>query len=1050
MHVPQTTARSNHTVKTASVDDTFTRNDGGVGVRFTCGTVGHASDATAFRNCGQLGCKGVTYKSMHPYAVRWHCTRCGMSTVDAVVDPDELPVIPALCDDTWIQHAVLLTDGTDNGLVVVCFGKQRVLLLPLSLALAIRDKCVEFGMRSETAVAYAVIHWCAQQFPTSSGQPFGSVEHSRADLPAHVMSKHGSASGKWEIGYSTNKSRIDTTSTIIPAVFPSHPSEAPGSMLVSDTTTSSGAGDIDDTSYHVSDVGRAGCDESSSQFVGVRCVTTQAGGTPLTRVDSVDHTFQWTGSCCNERDATFVSLVTPAVKESLAVTTLDVESSKQQTTVGIPWRSSVRVIPGLRVEKRQVNSERCRGSKRTRTVTPSLALLVNDVRCRCQLLLAVSAADMITASGNVAVRRHSPFSTTPHFATPLWDATACSSQLEQADGGEFSPYTPAFSNASVVDSVAFPLRPDVMEHRLRHHPHRAWLANGSRWGFSLMSDGAVRKQELFSPHFTPAETIQVEKWFQKQHSEGKVTTVVATECERMEALFISPTSVAPKSGGAPGEIRVCHNMSAGGQRSVNAGICFEPLEPIGLVTLDCVVTRIRHLRQQRPGVRILAAKCDLHQFFRLIPLRKRDMCRVAQRRGSDISLHHSFSFGGRSAPHGCAVVTNAISDLMAQRGYFCPCFIDDFIIIDYDDRIDSAVLALRQYITDFGLTENADKFVAPTTRLAIVGVWFDLETMVVGVTAEKSAALACLLRQVADTDAVTVELLRKLGGKLSFLCPITPFGRCYTAPFWRMAGDANSPGHHHRRVTLPLRRAAHWWMEALLGTRFHVTDMLLGISPESPLTVTSAVTSDASDWGFGGVSETHKLFVVGRWTQQEVEAWRINIRECAGILMVVAALAARFTGTVVVFESDNECAVWAVNKGYSRHPMLRIIVAALYAVQELFRFLVVCKHIPGVKNVISDKLSRGQLPAASLPQEGRGWSELPIPLSVRQLPGPGPYKSQQVHGLAATVGELLDLESRISSDSVVHDMKPLSQLVSHHRIPWLPYRDTVVDSTLEQ
>ena len=129
--------------------------------------------------------------------------------------------------------------------------------------------------------------------------------------------------------------------------------------------------------------------------------------------------------------------------------------------------------------------------------------------------------------------------------------------------------------------------------------------------------------------------------------------------------------------------------------------------------------------------------------------------------------------------------------------------------------------------------------------------------------------------------------------------------------------------------------------------------------------------------------------------------------------------------------------------------MLRVIVGALYAVQELFRFLVVCKRIPGVKNVISDQLSRAVIPSLSLPHQGRGWNECAIPNSVRQLPGPGPSSSPLAHESAAILeAQLLMLESSISSDSVVHDMKLPSLSASLLPIPWIPYKDIVVVPTL--
>ncbi len=74
---------------------------------------------------------------------------------------------------------------------------------------------------------------------------------------------------------------------------------------------------------------------------------------------------------------------------------------------------------------------------------------------------------------------------------------------------EFSPCAPAFSDASNVNSTAFPLHPDGIEELFRSHPHRVRLVNGTRWawGFSLMSDGAARMQMFPSPERSADEPI---------------------------------------------------------------------------------------------------------------------------------------------------------------------------------------------------------------------------------------------------------------------------------------------------------------------------------------------------------------------------------------------------------------------------------------------------------------------------------------------------------------------------------------------------------------
>ena len=111
---------------------------------------------------------------------------------------------------------------------------------------------------------------------------------------------------------------------------------------------------------------------------------------------------------------------------------------------------------------------------------------------------------------------------------------------------------------------------------------------------------------------------------------------------------------------------------------MNEGIDFDPLSPIGLLQIDNVVARMRYLRRMEPGKKIRIAKLDMKEFFRQIPLRRRDMARVTQRWNGIMNVHTAFTFGARSAPHVCSVVTNAMCDEMARlvllsvlRGRLC-------------------------------------------------------------------------------------------------------------------------------------------------------------------------------------------------------------------------------------------------------------------------------------------------------------------------------------------------------------------------------------------
>jgi hypothetical protein len=566
----------------------------------------------------------------------------------------------------------------------------------------------------------------------------------------------------------------------------------------------------------------------------------------------------------------------------------------------------------------------------------------------------------------------------------------------------------------------------------------------------LLSDGAVRRQQDANPPFETDEAEQITEWMAKQVERGRTVPVSDAVARDLIGLFTSPMIGAPKPGGREGEIRPCHHLSAGGESSVNEGINFDPLSPIGLLQIDSVVACMRYLRRREPGKKIRLAKLDMKEFFRQIPLRRRDMARVTQRWNGIMNVHTAFTFGARSAPHVCSVVTNALCDEMARLGYFCQCFVDDCVIVGYEEDMTRAVEELRRLIKAFGLIENVEKFVDSTHEVAVVGVLFNSETMTVGITEEKKASTLLLLRQAVSGSSITVEELRVLGGKLNFLAAVVPFGRSYCSFVWRLAGDSHGPGHKTKKVTKNLRWAVQWWIDVLEGRRFTVANMLLG-TPEAPLMIISGVSSDACDWGFGGVSETHRWWIRGQWWPSEVvDAAQINVRECFGALMMVAAIAQTgvLNGTILVFETDNECTMWGVNKGHSKKHVLNFLVHAFNVLQERYRFVIVMKHLAGVLNVKSDGISRNVDPLSLGLSTAAGWTELPIPTSVRQLLLSALENTLHEHVLEFCPSQRTQRYVTLE-DFVAEGMTTPTATERSAPIPWVAFRDTLALTTTE-
>jgi hypothetical protein len=116
--------------------------------------------------------------------------------------------------------------------------------------------------------------------------------------------------------------------------------------------------------------------------------------------------------------------------------------------------------------------------------------------------------------------------------------------------------------------------------------------------------------------------------------------------------------------------------------------------------------------------------------------------------------------------------------------------------------------------------------------------------------------------------------------------------------------------------------------------------------------------TDASGLGFGGTFGT-KWFSE-KWTN-EWKDYHISVKELFHIVIAVEIWGQVMANKKVCFFSDNMAVVQVINKqtGKDRNLMklLRRFIVHCLKLNILFR----AKHVPGIDNVLSDKLSRLQI-----------------------------------------------------------------------------------------
>jgi hypothetical protein len=113
-----------------------------------------------------------------------------------------------------------------------------------------------------------------------------------------------------------------------------------------------------------------------------------------------------------------------------------------------------------------------------------------------------------------------------------------------------------------------------------------------------------------------------------------------------------------------------------------------------------------------------------------------------------------------------SLVTNTVCDIMARRGFWVRVFLDDYVGVTTQSRVDEEVAQLRKLLAEFGLRENQSKFVAPAQDVDILGIRFQFGASVAGVAVGRSATLEATLRSMLLLRTVGGPELRKLAGVL--------------------------------------------------------------------------------------------------------------------------------------------------------------------------------------------------------------------------------------------------------------------------------------------
>ena len=509
-----------------------------------------------------------------------------------------------------------------------------------------------------------------------------------------------------------------------------------------------------------------------------------------------------------------------------------------------------------------------------------------------------------------------------------------------------------------------PVKINKLRQLLDGYDDKEYIINGFTYGFHLNFEGV--DSSLTSENSLSANTNPLVVSNKSQHELNK---------GRIEGPFTDPpfpyfksSPLALREKRDTGKYRLLHNLSFPyDDRSLN----FNIPKHASKVSYETITDAIHLLQFCAP--KAFMAKSDISDAFRLILLHP--------------SQYHltGFYWNGfyydKCLPQGCSSsckiferFSSAIKWILENK------FNVDYVVKMIDDFLFVAKTKANclQYLHSFqtlceviGVPLAPHKTIGPRNVMIFLGIELDSVEMMASLTVEKIVRYIDTIQSMLLCNKVTLRQLKSVIGMLSFATSIVKSGRPFLRQLHDLAMKANKP-HHYLRITNDVKDDLNMWINFLQN--FNGKTII-----KQPTIASSEylhLFSDASKIGFGATYGTHWIHGIWPpiWQQQD-----ITVLELYPIFVIISIFAVHLKNAHVIFHCDNMAIVTIINKQTSKHRIIMNILRpfVLILLQHNINFR--AEHIPGIANVLCDKISRQQVTAALLRMQGMKQNPTKIP-----------------------------------------------------------------------
>ena len=487
------------------------------------------------------------------------------------------------------------------------------------------------------------------------------------------------------------------------------------------------------------------------------------------------------------------------------------------------------------------------------------------------------------------------------------------------------------------------LNVEAWEHHLRDYADKR-VIQYIRFGYplSLHNPQELCNKEITN-HFSACQyPSQVQSYLDKESKLGALLGPVNNI--NHDQYHCSPLLTRPKD---TDKRRVILNLSHPHGHSVNDHVNKDNYDSTPFIlkfpTIDDIVRDISNAVDDT-----VLFKVDVARAFRNLRVDPADALKLGIRWKDAFYVDLAIAFGWTHGSGSFQILSDAIAHIMARHGVKLHCYIDDYIVVAPKSKADAQFATLCELLKDLGLPLNRDKVTPPTKKLGCLGIDIDINTNTMSIAQEKLREIyeACI--QASQKTHLSRQAFQSLLGKLIYIHKCVKPSRIFINRILELFRK----NHHCRKIYLNVdfHRDLQWFLT------FLPTYNGISYITKSDVDEVQSLYLDACLTGMGAVWRD-RVYATPIHNCGDLELTIVHL-EMMNIVIALRIWGQFWQHGSISVNCDNLGVVQVVKTSKTRDPFLALCIRNIWLITSAYDIDLNIKHIPGVKNVIADTLSR--------------------------------------------------------------------------------------------